>query len=373
MMWRSRRPGTRDEALLVALAERLRRVARSVEPRADFRSSLRTTLVMEASTALTDAPAQSSAAHPARFARVIPRRRMTIAAAFVATALGLGSMASASASALPGETLYPVKRATEQVELTFHRGLADRGAFRLELAERRLEEARALSERGPEFADLAEESVRAFEEAAAAGTADLVAAFREDNARNSLVVLNRFTARTDEALNALGSQLPTGAASAVDDARDRLETIDSRSEQLCPTCGGGLDNGTSSPAGPNDSVEAAPEPEPEPEAPTSAPQPLEPSAPVPSDSPRLDDYEAVSENDDSDGDSDDDSDGDGDGDSDEDAQSRSDEPGPGTTPEPTPEPTPSPEPEPTPSPEPTEPASLLGGVGTLLGDVLGGL
>ena len=137
-----------------------------------------------------------------------------IASAFVATTLGLGSMASASASALPGEALYPVKRATEQVELAFHRGLADRGAFQLELAERRLEEARVLSQRGPEFAELAAESVREFEEAAAAGTADLMAAFLKDDARASIAVLNSFTARSDELLNDLASQLPSNATAA---------------------------------------------------------------------------------------------------------------------------------------------------------------
>jgi hypothetical protein len=36
MMWRSRRPGIDDEAVLVALAERLRRVAAAVNPRAEF-------------------------------------------------------------------------------------------------------------------------------------------------------------------------------------------------------------------------------------------------------------------------------------------------------------------------------------------------
>jgi hypothetical protein len=337
MMWRSQRPGPRDEALLGALADRLHDVAGSVEPRADFRSSLRTTLVMEASTALVPEPGKPSL-RAARTTRVVlPRRRMAIATALVAASLGMGGMASASASALPGEALYPVKRATEQVELTFHRDLADRGAFRLELAERRLYEARTLSKRGPENAEVAAQLLGQFEEAAAAGSADLMAAFREDNASAAMVVLNRFTERTDQLLEALESQLPADEAGAATDAREALDAIDSNSEQVCPTCGGGSDSDAASPTGPDDSAIPAPdqepqqEPEPEP-APSSEP-PTEPSVAVPSDvSP------ATSEDE-----------------SDDTSDDTSDDATPEPTPTPTPEPsvTPTPEPTPTPTPEPT--------------------
>ena len=206
MMWRNRREGSHDEALLAVLGERLRDIAArigmrpgfqsslrtsltmeaalderlrdaaaQVSVRPDFQSSLRTSLMMEASTALVPVPGEARAL-PVRTVRVVPRRRMTIVAAFVATALGLGSITSASAAALPGEGLYPIKRAAERVELAFHRGLADRGAFKLELAERRLDEARALAERGDD--DRATESVREFEEVAADGTRDLMASYR---------------------------------------------------------------------------------------------------------------------------------------------------------------------------------------------------
>ena len=367
MMWRSRHSGTHDEALLTALAARLRGMARSVEPRADFRSSLRTSLVMEASTALVP---DEQALQPARFTRVVPRRRLAIVTAFVAASLGLGSMASASASALPGEALYPVKRATERVELTFHRGLADRGAFQLELAERRLDEARELSARGPEYADLAAESVREFEEAAAAGTADLVAAFREDHSRSSMVVLNRFTERTEDVLAGLSSQLPAEATVALDQARDQLDTIANRSEDLCPSCGDGSDDGATPPADSGGPATPGPEPEPEPEAPPSDPSPVDPAAPAsPTTAPSDGGSTASEDEDESDEDEDEDEDSDSDDDSDE-----PEAPTPTPTPEPTPEPTPTPTPTPTPSPDPTEPppGGLLEGVGDTVGELVGG-
>ena len=362
-MWRSRRPAIRDEALLVALGERLRGVAGTVEPRSAFRSSLRTSLVMEAATALALAPGEPGDSAP-RFMRAVPRRRMVVATALVATSLGLGSMASASASSLPGEALYPVKRATEQVELTFHRDPADRGAFQLELAERRLDEARTLSERGPEFAELAAESVREFEQAAVAGTATLMEAYREDNAPSAMVVLNRFTERTDEVLGALASQLPAEATVALDDARNRLEAIASNSEELCPDCGGGPGDGPSSADG-TDSVDAAPEPTPEPE-----PEPTEPpSAPpvAPSGPPAPDGSSTDSEDEDEDESDDEDEE------TDEDTEPQPDEPDP--TPSPDPAPTPTPTPTPTPSPEPTDPPApdVIEGVGNLLEATLDGL
>lgn len=355
MMWRSRQPGTGDEALLVALGKRLRDIAGSVEPRADFKSSLRTSLLMEAETALVPAPGQPTV--PRAQVRAIPRRRMVIATTLVATSLGLGSMASASASALPGEALYPVKRATEQVELTFHRDPADRGAFQLELAERRLEEARALSERGPEFAELAAESVREFEEAAAAGTADLMDAYREDNTLTAMVVLNRFTERTDEALGVLESRLPDDATAAVDDARERIEAIARNSEELCPNCG----DGPSSADG-TDSVDAAPEPAPEPEpepaAPPSAP-PVAPSGPPAPNGSSIDSEDEDEDEDESD---------DEDEEADEDTEPQPDEPDPAPSPEPTPDPIPTP----TPDPDPTSPG-VVEGVGNLVEATLDGL
>ena len=358
MTWRSRQPAINDEALLVALGKRLRNVAGAVEPRADFRSSLRTSLVMEAETALVPGP---SAAHvrAARATRVIPRRRMVIASAVVATLLGLGSMASASASALPGEMLYPIKRANEQLELTFHRDLADRGAFQLELAERRLVEAHELSERGPEFADLATETLREFEVEVAAGTADLMEAYSEGNARGSLVVLNNFTDRTDELLDDLASQLP---AEALEDARDQLKAIDSSSEQLCSTCGGGSDADPPTSAAPEGSEDSSPEPEPEPAEPPRPEEPVEPALPVPAPATTSSDDEDESDEQEEDDEED----------SDDDSDSESDEPDPPT---PTPTPTPTPDPTPTPTPDPTDPPApdVLEGVGDLVGDTLDGV
>ncbi len=58
-----------------------------------------------------------------------------------------GGLSAASASAVPGDTLYPVKRAVEQVELVFARTAADRAEVLLQQARRRAEEALVLTVR----------------------------------------------------------------------------------------------------------------------------------------------------------------------------------------------------------------------------------
>ena len=349
MMWPSSRPGRRDDAMVDALGERLRAMGEAVEPREEFRTALRTSLITQAATVLTPVTPSPPSVRTAAAARVGSRRRMVIATAFIATTLGLGGVSSASASALPGEALYPFKRAGEQVELAFHRDLADRGAFHLELAERRLDEARQLAADGPESAELATKAVREFELAAAAGTADLVAAFRDDNTLTSILTLNRFAARTEPLLAALATQLPDGGSVALTDARDRLETIESRSEELCPTCGGLPDDGPSTPSESESSAQPAPDPEPElapepePEAPPVTP-PAEASVPAPSDS-----SDESDDQDESDEEADDEE-------SDDNAEPAPVEPAPPVVdpiPTPSPEPTLEPQPSPTPEPEPT--------------------
>ncbi|MBK9749413.1 MAG: hypothetical protein IPO91_21895 [Chloroflexi bacterium] len=69
------------------------------------------------------------------------------AAAVLILVILSGGLTAASASAVPGDTLYPVKRAVEQVELVFARTSADRAEVLLQQARRRAEEALVLTVR----------------------------------------------------------------------------------------------------------------------------------------------------------------------------------------------------------------------------------
>lgn len=282
MMWRSRKARLRDEALLVAFAERLCEVSALTEPRAQFRDSLRTTLIMEGSTALMARPVTSGT--PATHARrVLPRRRLALATALVASTLGMGGMASASASALPGDTLYPVKRGIEGVELALKRGDADRGAFRLELAAERLAETSELAQRRDVADTLKAHTLTEYNQQAEDGSEALLLSFKATSDHANIVTLNRFAAAAYDRLTALEGRLSGAAATALESAREQLSSIVEMSVRLCPNCGG-IDSGLISAlqatqaAEVDDSEPDAAEPSaPDDPAPT-APNPLPPSA-----------------------------------------------------------------------------------------------
>ncbi|MGP4110115.1 DUF5667 domain-containing protein [Streptomyces sp. 4N509B] len=86
-------------------------------------------------------------------ARLRPRTRLSKGLAASGLTMGvaagaLGGAAAASTDALPGDTLYGLKRGMEDLRLDFARGDVDRGRLYLDHAATRLNEARRLMERG---------------------------------------------------------------------------------------------------------------------------------------------------------------------------------------------------------------------------------
>ena len=73
------------------------------------------------------------------------RWAVALAAVLVLILIGVGTV-SASASSLPGDTLYPVKTATEKVQGFFTFGSVAKANFHMKLAQRRLDELKLLVE-----------------------------------------------------------------------------------------------------------------------------------------------------------------------------------------------------------------------------------
>src|SRR6266536_3537591 len=140
---------------LVAVVDRLRAVNGTSDPDPAFRVGLRERLVATAAAewaAPPPAETAEAAGPPARPpGRLWVRTRYALAGAFAAVLVVTG-LVLASGSALPGDTLYPVKRATERVELAFTFGQEAKGRRCLAEARTRAQEIRALldrSEPGP--------------------------------------------------------------------------------------------------------------------------------------------------------------------------------------------------------------------------------
>lgn len=233
--WNGRTPQDESIAELVRFAERLCESA-AVEPSAEFRSDLRGQLMTEATTVLVPMPgaARPAAESTARASRRGRRRLAVLAATLVASAGGVGIVAS-SASALPGDMLYPVKRSVESVELTLHRSDSNRGAFQLAQATERLAEARQLSaaDASPQ---LISEALDSFSESATSGSSRLFSDFTSSGSEKSVRKVNDFAEDANANLTALSDQLPAEVAPALTEATKAVSNLVNEATTLCVSC-----------------------------------------------------------------------------------------------------------------------------------------
>jgi hypothetical protein len=151
---------------LLALAIQVNGTLAPEEPSAEFvhNAKLRVLNQVKASVTLTS----SMKVQPNRAWRIDfrSRRWSTVIAGVVIAALLFGSgigMKQASASALPGDSLYPIKRAGEEIQLALSFTPDGDIALLFEFADSRLEEAQTLSEEG-RFDDLGK-ALEGFEDA----------------------------------------------------------------------------------------------------------------------------------------------------------------------------------------------------------------
>lgn len=231
-------PETRYADLLELVAT-LRDVP-AVEPRPEFVAALRERLLLAADTALVPS---RTAAETARL--TLPPRRSgrdrRIAAAVGAFALvgATTSMAMAAQSAIPGDVLYPIKRALENAQTGVTVGQSQKGEGLLANASGRLDEVSALS-RGAEITDASAiaDTLNAFTEQAAEASDLLLSDFAQSGDASSISDLRDFTSSSLEQLTGLEPQVPADAHDELLHAASVLFAIDAAAQQACPGCGG---------------------------------------------------------------------------------------------------------------------------------------
>lgn len=168
--------------------------------------------------------ARSAARPPARLAWFGGSRLLLRGLAVVtALILAAGSAVVASADSLPGQLLYPVKRAAEQARLSLALDLGTRTRLRLDFSEARMDELQQLADRGlaisPAQIEALADSHRALlDSARATGDPALLDAAR---AR---------TAAHHAALERLKPQLGQSAVRAIDETRRDLDAIEAGRE-----------------------------------------------------------------------------------------------------------------------------------------------
>jgi hypothetical protein len=208
-----------------------------------FVATLREQLVAEAESILAEAAAARDD-QDARL-RLVPsspharRRHRRLAAAVSGAVLvgGTATLAVAAQSALPGDSLYPVKRGIENThaELTFDK--AARGRLLLSNASTRLDEVSELS-RVEGGSPQVSPTLDAFTQQAVEGSQLLVEDYQATRNPSSISAVRTFTATSMARLRDLQSAVPHDSLPQLLQAAQALEQIHQTSAQACPTCAG---------------------------------------------------------------------------------------------------------------------------------------
>lgn len=231
--------------VLVSVVEQLRTVPQPrISP--DFSHQLRDHLMTAARTELTPSAAtETSTAAPqdrwsrsARAPRI--RRRLSRLVATVVVAASAVGLVAGSAQALPGDVLYPLKRAGESIELAVARGPAAEGRVNLEHAETRLTELASLTVH--EDVDTAEttrlvgSTLEDFTEQATDGGSGLITSFEAEGDQADLVEIDEFTVRAIDALRRIAPALPRDSGAQFAGAAGALEVLTQDVDTACPSC-----------------------------------------------------------------------------------------------------------------------------------------
>ncbi|MBA2573496.1 MAG: hypothetical protein H0V02_01715 [Nocardioidaceae bacterium] len=244
-----RRPDRAAETqAFVLLVEELRRVE-SPPMSAEFAAGLRARLMaaapVELSAAVRTGPSVVTAPDlldvvgKNRSRSPVRRRLISLGLTGGVVFVASTGVAVASQSALPGETLYPVKRSLEHIQVALAGSAADKGGELLEQAGTRLDEVDGLAAEGwsdPDAPSLVLDTLDLFAIQSAQGAEALMSAYSEDGSSESIATLRAFTERSVSQLSGLGETLPSSMDDELTQAAEEMADLDARAVRLCPTC-----------------------------------------------------------------------------------------------------------------------------------------
>lgn len=230
---RASRSGAERHADLLGTVETLRRIP-PVEARPDFVADLRTRLMTAAETDLVAAPPVVRRAAPVRTPATPVRRRLGTVAATLVIVGGSAGMAAAASGALPGDSLYPVKRGVEDMSTAVHVGDASKGRSLLDQAATRLDEAEQLQSKGA-GSTLVTEALQDFRTTAHAGADRLFRAYADHSQAGDITSVRDFA---DAGMKTIGGMSDnTADADQLLQSADTLAQLDERARDLCTKCG----------------------------------------------------------------------------------------------------------------------------------------
>ncbi|WP_435770465.1 DUF5667 domain-containing protein [Nocardioides sp. SYSU DS0651] len=226
-----------DHAELLELVAALRAVP-PVTARPEFVASLRTQLVAAAEREPARVDEELAARLTPRQRRGSRERRLAAVVGGFAVVSATGSMAMASQGALPGDALYPVKRAIENAQTNFQADPASKAESLLTHAESRLGEVEKLTARGAD-ADVIAATLEDFtvqtEQAAELALDDYAATGKAE----PIAELRAFAADSMDVLAALRPVVPTSVRPVLITATHTVHQVDTAAWEACPTCAEG--------------------------------------------------------------------------------------------------------------------------------------
>ena len=233
------REAERFVALLAVVADL--RALPGPPPRPEFAVSLREQLMLEADTLLL--PRATVPLAPQRLSMPARGRdrRLAVLLGGAAVVGATATMAVAAQTALPGESLYSVKRGIEAAELRFADDDAARGRTLLASAETRLSELEALTAASERSAQqTVPDTLDAFTAQSGEGVRRLLTAYAQSGSEADVERAREFTSASLGRLNALAGQVPESARDELLSAGRTLTDLDLEAGIACPACGGGI-------------------------------------------------------------------------------------------------------------------------------------
>lgn len=209
-------------------------------PRPDFSAALRERLMAEADTALVprDRAVERRLTVPARTGERRDRR-LAVAAGALAMVGATATVAVAAQSALPGDALYPVKRALEDAQAGVSVGEGAKGAALLDIAAGRLEEVSALAQRGTaEDTAAVPATLDTFVDQVRDAAALMLEDYEKTGDTDGVEQLRDFTGSSMAALQQIDGLLPSSVREELQRAAEVLAEIDALAREICPDCGG---------------------------------------------------------------------------------------------------------------------------------------
>jgi hypothetical protein len=233
----------------VELVGRLR-TAGAVAPRPEFTAELRHRLLEQAAARAATTPTvvrstPESAGEPPREdddasvtdIRHRHGRRIRLVASTAALVLlggGIGSAAAAQ-QAMPGDTLYGMKRSIENVSTNVSVGDDSRGRRDLEHAMTRLSEVRGLVNNHGDPATI-DNTLDLFSQQARKGVSRLVASYQQDGDTTSITAITTFITGARQAIGELAPKLPPESLKSAVEALATIEQLAQHTTVACPKC-----------------------------------------------------------------------------------------------------------------------------------------